>query len=209
MLRSRAWLDRVILFLLVLSWLGIWGAWVPHPTVALTQNALDLAEWATFLSDVRYDGLRLMPELLRLGVALSVVVLAVAAKTIDHWPLRWLVRLIAAVPGLVMLPPYPFLLNPIGSGYEWRMAAAVVLWLGIGLTFFSDRLTWQTCYWLMAVLSGFAVAAGWWTYLALRGPFEAHYNHGLSRGWGLIVFGLGLAAAAGLSVYRLLSVRRV
>jgi len=208
MLHDRKWADRIVLVLLILSWLGIWGAWIPHPTVALTQNALDLTEWATFLSDVRYGGLRLMPEFLRFGGALCVVALAVTAKTIDRWPWRWLVRLIAAAPGLVMLPPYPFLLNPIGSGYEWRMAAALVLWLGIGLTFFGDRLDWRARCWLVAGLSGLAAADGWWAYLALRGPFEAHYNHGLPLGWGPIAFEMGLVVATGLNIYRLMSTQQ-
>lgn len=205
MLADSRWRVQVVLALLAAGWMGIWGPWIPHPTAALTQNALDLAEWATFLSDVRYEGLRLMPEVLRLGLALSVVALGVAAGSIEPLPLRWLVRLVAAIPGLVLLPPYPSLLNPIGSGYEWRMVAALVLWLGIGLTLFSDRLAGRGRSGLVAALSGLAAVAGWWAYLALRRPFQAHYNHALPPGWGVIVFGLGLAAAAGLSGYRLLA----
>jgi hypothetical protein len=197
--------EQVVLALLAAGWLGIWGAWIPHPTAALTQNALDLAEWATFLSDVRYGGLRLMPEVLRLGVALSVVALGVAAGSIEPWPLRWLVRLGAAIPGLIMLPPYPSLLNPIGSGYKWRMVAALVLWLGVGLTLFSDRLGWRRRSGLVAALSGLAAVAGWWAYLALRGPFQAHYTHTLPPGWGVVIFGLGLVATAGLSGHGLLA----
>jgi hypothetical protein len=202
--RDSEWLDWAALILLAAVWVGIWGPWIPNPAVALTQNALDLAEWATFLTDVRYGGLRLMPELLRLGVALAGVALAVAAGAIERWPLRWVIRLAAVIPGMVMLPPYPFLLNPIGSGYEWRMAAALVLWAGVGLTLFSDQLGWKGQRWLIVAVSGLAVVSGWWAYLAIQGPFGAHYSHALHPGWGLIVFGLGLVAAAGLAVYEML-----
>ena len=208
MVRDSVRLDRIILIVLAAAWVGIWGAWIPHPTVALTENALDLAEWATFLNDVRYGGLRLMPELLRLGVALAVVALAVAAGEIERWPLRWLIRLVVVIPGLVMLPPYPFVLNPIGSGYEWRMAAALVLWIGVGLTLVGDRLDREIRHWIATGLSLLAVISGGWAYLALRGPFGAHYNHALRPGWGLLVYGLGLVAAIGLTVYQQVSAQR-
>jgi hypothetical protein len=208
MIRDGEWPDRMVLILVAAAWVGIWGAWIPNPAVALTENALDLAEWATYLNDVRYGGLRLMPELLRLGVSLAVVSLAVAAGTIDYWSLRWGIRLVAVIPGLVMLPPYPFVLSPIGSGYEWRMVTSLVLWIGAGLTFFIDQLGWRSQRRLVVVLSGLAAVGSWWAYLALRAPFEAHYNHAVRPGWGLIVFGLGLLTAAGLAIYELLVAQR-
>jgi hypothetical protein len=194
-------IDRWALVALVLAWLGIWGAWIPHKTVALTQNAVDLAEWATFLTDVRYGSLRLMPELLRLSVSLSVVALAVAAGSLAVWWQRWLLRLAALIPGLMLLPPYPFILHPMGSGYEIRLLIALVMWLGVALTLLTDRLGGRLQRILAMGMAGAAVITGLRAYGALHSPFVAHYNQPLLPGWGLIVFAAGLTGAVLLEVW--------
>ena len=65
--------DRIGIAGLLLAWLGLWGAWVTHRVVSLRQNALDFAEWATYLPVVRSGEITLMPDILRLGVALAVI----------------------------------------------------------------------------------------------------------------------------------------
>lgn len=189
------------------AWLGVWGAWIPHQTVALTQNAVDLAEWATFLTDVRYGGLQLMPELLRLSISLAVVALAVAAGCLSAWWRRWLLRLAALIPGLMLLPPYPFIFRPFGSGYEVRLLVALAMWLGVALTLLTDRLSMRLQRALAMSFAGAAAVAGLWAYGALHSPFVAHYNQPLLPGWGLIVFAVGLVGAINLEVWGTIAFR--
>ncbi len=189
--RSRA--DLAALAGLGVAWLGIWGAWIPHKTASLTQNAIDLAEWSGILNDVRFGRLGVTPDLLRLAVALAGVALAVGAGMLRSRWLRWGVRLAALMPGLVLLPPYPFVLQLWNSDvYGRRFVVACVLWVGVAASLLADRLPGQARRVLLAGLSVSAAALGAWTFLALRPPFEAHYASPVLPGWGVLAFVGGL-----------------
>ncbi len=197
MVRERSRADGAALAALGLAWLGIWGAWIPHRTASLTQNAIDLAQWAGILNDVRFGSLGHVPDLLRLAVALAGVALAVGAGMLhNHW-LRWGVRLAALLPGLVLLPPYPFVLQLWNSDeYGRRFVIASFLWIGVAASLLTDRLAWQMRRALLAGLGVAAAALGAGTFLALRHPFEAHYASPVLPGWGVLAFVVGLAAAS-------------
>lgn len=185
---------KVGVLVLLLVWIGMWGAWIPAQTAALTQNALYLAEWSTILPESRFGGLAYLAEVLRLSVALAVVALAVGVGALESLSARWLMRVVACLPGLVILPPYPELLNLWWSdSYGSRFVVAVVLFAGVLLSVVTDVLPGKLQRWLMSGLSLAAAALAIWAFFSLRVPFEARYTGTLMPGWGFILFVGGLA----------------
>lgn len=202
-------LDGITLAALAAAWLGVWGAWIPHPTVSLTQNALNLAEWSTALSDVRFGPYGQAPDVLRLAVALASLALAVAAGFAPRRWVRWGLRLAALLPGLVLFPPYPYFLELWRSPqFGGRFVIALALWLGVAGSFFADRLPARQHRALVVLLAALAVALGGWAYLALRGPFSAHYDARLVPGWGLVLFVAALLVVAAAQGWALLNPKR-
>lgn len=186
---------------LALAWAGMWGAWIPHRTASLTQNAADLAGWADVLLDVRSGPLASVPDLLRLSLVLAALALAVQAGGVENLWLRWTIRLVAVLPALVLLPPYPFVLDLWRSEtYGARFLIAAALPVGVTATILTDRLTPQVRRWMALGLAVTAVAAGLLAYQALQRPFEAHYASRLPPGWGVIAFAGGLAIGAAAQV---------
>lgn len=189
--------DGLALAALGLAWLGIWGAWIPHKTAGLTQNADVLAYWSGVLPEVRSGPLALMPDLLRLGIALASVALSVSAGAIRSPWLRWAVRLVALLPGLILLPPYPFVLDLWNSPeYGRRFIIAMVLWLGVPASGLMDLLPGAVRRALVIVLAAGGAALGGWAFVALSAPFAARYAQAIPPGWGVVAFVAGLALAS-------------
>lgn len=202
-------LDRLTGAVLALAWLGVWGAWIAYPAAGLTQNAIDLAQWSGYLTDVRGGSLAAMPDLLRLGVALGAVALAVSAAGRDRPWLRWTLRIVALLPGLMLLPPYPYFLQLWRSAeYGRRFVVAMVLWLGVLASFWARSLPAEARRAVLIALSAGAAGTGIAAYLALRMPFQAHYAAHLAPGWGVIIFVGGLVIAAGCQLASWIAARR-
>ena len=89
----------------------------------------------------------------------------------------------------------------MGSGYEIRLLAALVMWLGVAVTLLTDRLGGRLQRILAMGMAGASVIVGLRAYGALHSPFVAHYNQPLLPGWGLIVFSAGLIGAVLLEVW--------
>jgi hypothetical protein len=162
---------------------------VSHETSALTQNFFYFSEWSTFLLDVRFGEMFLAPDLMRTGGALVIVGLIVSLEALDNLFLRWSLRIVAALPVLMLLPPYPQVLQLWwAEGYELRFLAASLIPAGLLAVVFLDRPgAWRRA----ALISGFSLAGmviGVASFWRLKEPFEAHYTHGLSPGWGLALF---------------------
>lgn len=205
-MRSKpALLDAAALAALALAWLGLWGAWVPHATAGLTQNAFVLAYWSGVLPEVRWGGLGFMPDAVRLAIALAVVALALAAGAIRSPWLRWAVRLVALLPGLILLPPYPFVLELWRSDvYGRRFIIAAAAWLGVAAAALVDRLPDAARHGLIVVLALAGAGLGIRAFTALRGPFAARYAAPIPPGWGVVLFAGGLLTAAVLQIVALL-----
>ena len=189
--------DGLALAALGLAWLGIWGVWIPHKTAGLTQNADVLAYWSGVLPEVRFGPLALMPDLLRLGIALASLALAVSAGTLRSPWLRWAVRLLALLPGFILLPPYPFVLDLWNSPeYGRRFIVAMVLWLGVPASGLTDLLPGVVRRALVVVLAVGGAALGGWAFGALRTPFAVRYAQAILPGWGVVAFIAGLTIAS-------------
>lgn len=206
---DQVFADRASIAALALAWLGIWGAWIPHHTASLTQNAIYLADWSDILTDVRLGPLAHIPNVLRLAVALAVVALCLSLRGVRSPWLRWGLRALAVLPGFVLLPPYPQVLSLWRSEvYGARFVVAAVLWVGAAACLLLDLLPAQARRVLAAVFATGALALGAWAFLALRGPFSAHYAARILPGWGVLIFCAGLAAAAGLQIVALAAAAR-
>ncbi|MBN1311171.1 MAG: hypothetical protein JXB30_07105 [Anaerolineae bacterium] len=190
------WKQAGVVFL-ILAWVGIWGTWIPARSASLTLNALYLAEWSTILPESRFGDMAYLAEVLRASVAIMVSALAVAAGVVRGRPARWSIRLVAALPGLVILPPYPDILALWRSAsYGSRFLVAAALFVGVLASAVTDYLPHKLRQALVAILSLSAMGLGVWAFLALRIPFEARYTGTLLPGWGFALFVMGLLASA-------------
>ena len=204
--KSPQW-GMIGVFLLMLAWIGLWGAWIPARTVGLTQNALYLAEWSTILPESRFGGMAYLAEVLRLSIALAVVALAISVGVLKNPLTRWAIRMVACLPGLVILPPYPELLNLWRSAsYGTRFVVAVVLFAGVLATALTDLLPARFQRWLVSGLSLVAAGLAIWAFFSLRVPFEARYTGVLVPGWGFDVFVGGLMVAGVTQIADLLHI---
>jgi len=191
--------DHVGLAGLLIAAIGVWGGWIFHQSVALTQNAFYLAEWSTYLLDVRYGGLRPAPEILRLGIALSALAGAIGLAAIPNWRIRWSIRLIFIPIGLNLLPPYPDVFSLWWSpSYGGRFIVACIFWLGLAACLWLDRRSAGARRWGMIACAAGAMISVVWAYSQLIQPFQAHYAATLIPGWGLAAFLAGNALAIGV-----------
>jgi len=191
------------------SWIGIWGTWLPGRVGSLQQNAIDFAEWSTFLIDVRSGEILRMPDLLRLGLMLAVVAAAVAASALHNKWLRWAVRVFLLIPAVVMLPPYPQILELwFSDSYGLRFAACSVAFVGVLACLLADRLPEITRRIMLLVLAVLSASAALWSYLLLRVPFTIHFGREFGPGWGTILFMMGLAAALALQARTLIQLNQ-
>jgi hypothetical protein len=190
--------DRLATLALALAWIGVWGAWIPHKTAGLTQNAVDLAQWSGLLMDVQSGPLGAVPDLLRVGVALGLLALAAAAGALENAAARWAAHIAAALPGLVLLPPYPAVLRPWTAEALPRFLIAAGLWAGVAASLLVKRLRARTRRAAAAALATGGAVLGGWTFTLLRKPFTAHYAAPIPPGWGVAAFAGGLIIAAAL-----------
>jgi hypothetical protein len=114
-------------------------------------------------------------------------------------------RFVALLPGLVLLPPYPQVLELWRSdAYGTRFIVAALLWVGVATSLITDRLPEKGRQGLLVLLSGLAIGFGGIAFLKLSKPFEAHYAAPITPGWGVLAFTAGLAAVVVLQGMRLL-----
>ena len=125
--------------------------------------------------------------------------------TKSNRPLRWALRLLAVLPGVVLLPPYPHLLQLWWSeSYGLRFVAAAVGLLSPLVGGLSDLLPERTRRVLLVGLSLAALALGLRAFLVLRGQFAAYYPEPIGLGRGALMFLVGLPIAALLQAIALL-----
>jgi hypothetical protein len=190
-------LDRAVWIVLLGAWLGVWGAWFPHPATALRLNPIDLAEWTTFL---RSSDLRLMPELVRLSVVLAMIALSVSAGSIHNPLLRWGSRLLALIPALLILPPYPFILQAWWSeSYGLRFVVAALGIVGTAAALLLDQRPVQWRIMITGMLAITSAALAVWTFITLRIPFGQRYAESIMPGWGIVLFIAALLVVIGVS----------
>jgi hypothetical protein len=187
---------------LLAAWIGVWGAWLAHPSAGLTQSALDVAHVAQQrLPDVLYGRQHAMPDLLRISVALTATALSISAGGLKRPALRWLLRGLAFLLAARLLPPYPFILDLWNSpdyGTRFVIAAvALAAWPG-SLT--SARWIHSARHVVLAILALAGIVTGLWSVLALGRSFASATQLPFAPGWGVLLYAGGLAVAAILSL---------
>ena len=191
---------------LLIAWLGAWGAWLAHPLAGLTQAALDLAVVSQRLHDVLYWRLGNMPDVLRASLGLTAVALSAAARGATHRWQRWLLRALAFVLALRLLPPYPQVLDLWRSpdfGARFIVAAITLVAWAATLTGRRWPERWQVAVTLALGLA--ALLTGLLAFFALRGAFATATQLTFAPGWGLVAYVAGLLLATVLGLLAVLN----
>ena len=196
MMRRPGW----VLMLLVGALIAYHLAWYAHASAGFTTNAFDLAEWASLHPAVRSSSPPLLTSfLLRLPLIMLVGALALAANDLDDPRIRWIARLVIALPLLRLIPPKDFFTTASSDPNYRQMALLVVL--GGGLWLVSPLLGRLPGRWQVGLLGTMVLASvltGWAglarTHLLLDN-FEIHVT--LGPGLPLYIMAcLGALAAA-------------
>lgn len=198
--------KSLIVIGLMFAWLGAWGTWLAHPAAGLTQTALSLAQVASRLPQVLYGSLGSIPEVLYSSLGLTLLALSVAAVQLKARALRYLLRGLALLLAIRLLPPYPDILQLWQSAaYGGQFVVAVLILIGWVLSLSSGRWPRSIVGSAPAVLALLALVAGLVSFVALMRAFSATTELAYAPGWGvgLYVMGLLLAAIVSLRTYRL------
>jgi len=180
----------------VLVALGFYYApWFTHPTAAFTMNAFDLAEWSSLHPAVRSSSPPMLTSLLlRLPHVLLVAALALAANGLPDVRARWIVRGLALLLALRMVPPTDFFSGATDDGNYRQLALLTAAGLGLALgAIAAVRLAWRAQAALLIVGLVVAVVAGWMG-LARAGVLLDNFEIEVATGAGPV--GLSVIAAA-------------
>lgn len=124
----------VALISLLISWIG---TYLPltwwRGGAAFSSNLYDLAEWIGLIPRVRYgEQPMFIPGLLRVIPALIAIALSVQSAKINSRPLRWLVRILAILICVGLLPPFEFYRGNLGDvNYRQQAIIAVIGAVGV------------------------------------------------------------------------------
>ncbi|NDJ76571.1 MAG: hypothetical protein GYB65_09965 [Chloroflexi bacterium] len=156
----RVWL---VIGCVVLAVVCYYLPWFAHETAGFTMHAYDLAEWSSLHPAVRSESPEMWTSfLLRLPLVLLAGALALAANNLEEARGRWLLRGLALVLVVHMVPPREYL-DTASNDPNYRQMFQMTL-LGLALVLAASRAyrlpaTWQA--WLLVGLTGIGVLAGW------------------------------------------------
>jgi hypothetical protein len=185
-------IERIKVAALFAAWIGIWGTWIPAEAASLRQNAVDLAEWATFLPEVQSGALNTIPDILRLSIALITIIAAWKSRDIGNIWVCWAVRFACILPGLLLLPPYPFVLQLWNSeSYGLRFVISGIALVGVGLSVFANTVPERMLRIARMILPLAAIGMALYAYAALCGPFAIRFGLRINPGWGITIFVIG------------------
>ncbi|MCX8068624.1 MAG: hypothetical protein N3B68_12625 [Anaerolineae bacterium] len=174
--------------------------WLPHPTAALSANALDLFAIVRLLPPVRDGFVQVWREAFLLPILAPALLLALlpALSLRPSRALRYLASLAGALLALSLLPPYPAILtayqDPLYRGQLFLSVGACLLALLSPLAVRLPRPVVAAAGALLALV-GWAPAIG--MFLRVRPLFAALYGAPVGIGLGPILAGLGAAAGLG------------
>jgi hypothetical protein len=193
----------LVLVGVALAILGWYAPWVTstRQLAALTYNALDLAEFAKFVT--RAGLASVTREWFLVPIVAAALALALWANPPGQFARAWryLITLAALLFSLVPLPPYPFLLRAYSSA-EDRLSLGLSMAgvLGVILLFlFGSRITgkWRGLFFVTFAALGAVPAA--WEFVHTLPSISEVYGSPAVAGWGWVatLIGFVLAAMAG------------
>lgn len=157
--------QRTLFFfaVLTLALIGYYAPWYTHKTAGFTMNAFDLAEWSSLHPAVRSKSPELLTTLLlRLPHLMITAALALAANGLRETRLRWIMRGVALILALRMVPPTDFFRAASDDPNYRQMALLTVI--GVLLIVAAlplSRLPKRGQMWLIAALAVVGSGAGW------------------------------------------------
>jgi len=162
--------------LLPIGWLlaavGYYGAWIGHPTAALTLSGVDMGEFVKFLPGV-LDGLlpviRLFFYLPPFAVVVTVALLAGSRRLRYPWPLQTLFVVPAIPVSLQLLPPAWSPASLLTAEFRLQMMALLFSWLLLAGFWLLGRLP----SWLIGSLSTALALAAAGALFVLRNRFRS------------------------------------
>lgn len=173
----------------VLVVIGFFGPWVAHKTAALTVTGYELSEFAKFFPQVRGGTVPVRRALFVTPLLAAFVSLALVIQRSGRGRfLRIAGAVLAALLGLVALPPLQALLEP---GYRLQLAlvaGGVLLTLTTPL---ARQLSEQVRGILVLLLALVGAVPALWQAVSLRPLVTELYSGPVWPGWGLIVCAIG------------------
>ena len=174
-----------------------------------------MAEFAKFLPGVRASTEFMIRELFYLPPLVAALCLALMGSNQPwRYPLwaRTIMVMIASVLAIVVLPPYPFILQALGSNEfrrQFLMGAGclAVIW---GTLLYRRRSTEAHERLPRAILAGLLIVISLagaifplWQFLSIRGALDRVYGQPIHIGWGLWLTVAGFLVVAGAGVWKL------
>jgi len=200
---------------IALALVGYWGPWVNHKTAALVLSGLDMAEFVKFLPGVRAGTEFVIRELFYLPLLAAALCLALMGSThYFRYPLwaRALMVIAAIVLAIIVLPPYPFILQALSSDEfrrQFLMGAGCLAVIAASLLYrrrsteAHERLPRAVVAGLLIVVSLAGAIPPVWQFLSIRSALDRVYGQPIHIGWGLWLMVAGFLVVAGAGVWRL------
>jgi hypothetical protein len=186
---------------IILALVGYWGPWVNHKTAALVLSGLDMAEFVKFLPEVRAGTESMIRELFYLPPLAAALCLAlIGSNRLWRYPLwaRAIMVIIAIVLAIIVLPPYPFILQALSSDEfrrQFLMAAGCLA--VIGGTLLYRHLPRAAMAALLTVVSLVGAIPSVWQFFSIRSVLDRVYGQPIHIGWGLWLTVAGFLIVAG------------
>ena len=179
---------------------GYFGAWVWHPTAALTYSADDLGEWLKFFPIVQAGQSGIVRELFYLPIWITAIGLDLFAGRVKS--IGWKMMLVGLSALLVFtpLPKYPELLTAYRTSEFaptfWITVASLLI--AIVLAIFGGRLAdrVEAIIWIVMGLAAASIAP--LHFIKVMPEIERLYH--FSIGWGIFAVAIGGVGLAVIGV---------
>ncbi len=202
-MKRETWmLKRFVPLGIALVLVGYWAPWVNHKTAALVLSGLDMAEFVKFLPGVRAGTEFMIRELFYLPPLAAALCLAlIGSSRLWRYPLwaRAIMVIVAIVLAVIVLPPYPFILQALSSdefGRQFSMAAGCLAVIAASLLY--RRLPRAVVAGLLIVVSLAGMIPPVWQFFSIRSALDSVYGQAIPIGWGLWLMAVGLLMVAGV-----------
>jgi hypothetical protein len=189
---------------IILALVGYWGPWVNHQTAALVLSGLDMAEFVQLLPEVQAGTEFMISELFYLPLLMAALCLALLGSN-QHlrYPLwaRALMLIIALVLVIIVLPPYPFILQALGLGEFRRRFLAGVSCLAAIMGLLLYRRLPKAAVAVLLVLASIAGAIpSLWQFFSICDALDKVYGQPINIGWGLWLTAAGFLVVTGTGI---------
>jgi hypothetical protein len=202
---SKTWFLIGIALVLV----GYWGPWVNHKTAALVLSGLDMAEFVKFLPGVRAGTEFMIRELFYLPLLAAALCLAlIGSNRHFRYPLwaRAIMVIIAIVLAIIVLPPYPDILQALSSDEFRRQFLAGAGCLAIIVASLLYRhLPRAIVAGLLTAVSLAGATLPLWQFFSIRSALDGVYGQPIHIGWGLWLTAAGFLVVAGSGAWVLVA----